>query len=67
MALALDNWESGVKVSGTRLSSLQFADDINLLANSERELQQLVNRVQFTSSGFGLVVSGSKTEVQCIG
>ena len=35
MALALDNWESGVKVTGTRLSNLRFADDISLLANSE--------------------------------
>jgi len=53
MALALDNWESGVKVYGTRLSNLRFADDISLLANSEGELQQLVNRVQFTSGRFG--------------
>ena len=28
MALALDNWESGVKVTGTRLSNLRLADDI---------------------------------------
>ena len=64
MALALDNWESRVKVSGTRLTNLRSADDISLLANSEGELQQLVH---FSSGRFGLVVSGSKTEVQCTG
>jgi len=53
MALALDNWESGVKVFGTSLSNLRFADDISLLANSEGELQQLVNTVHFTSGRFG--------------
>ena len=37
------------------------------LASSGGELQQLVNRVHFTSGRFGLVVSGSRTEVQCIG
>jgi len=64
---ALDRWEFGIKVSGTCLSNLRFADDISLLANSEGELQQLVDRVHVISSRFGLVISDSKTEAQCIG
>jgi len=50
MALALNRWEFGIKVSGTCLSNLRFADDISLLANSEGELQQLVDRVHVTSN-----------------
>ena len=67
MALALDKCGLGVLVSGTCISDLRFADDISLLASSESELQQLVDRVHTTSSRFGLVVSGAKSEVQCIG
>jgi len=54
MALALNCWEFGIKVSGTCLSNLRFADDISLLVNSEGELQQLVNRVQCTLPAAGL-------------
>ena len=67
MDVPLDRWEFGIKGSGTCLSNLRFANDINLLANSEGELQQLVDRVHVTSSRFGLVISDFKTEAQCIG
>ena len=67
MALALDRSEFGIKVSGTCLSNLRFADDISLLANSQGELQQLVDRVHVTGGRFGLAISDSKTEAQCIG
>ena len=42
-------------------------DDISLLADSSVGLQQLLDKVHKVSSRFGLNVSASKTEVQCIG
>jgi len=46
---------------------LQFsAVPLHCGLHCELELQQLVDRVHVTSSRFGLVISASKTEAQCI-
>ena len=48
------------------VSNLRFAD-ISLLADSDLDLQSLVDKVNKTSGRFGLQISSSKTEVQVIG
>ena len=65
LALA-DVEEAGILVSGDRISNLRFADDIAILADGQTELQQRITQLHETSSRFGLKVSTSKTEVQCI-
>jgi len=40
---------------------------MSLLAESEHDLQDLVDHLHAASSRFGLKVSNSKTEVHCIG
>lgn len=65
MALA-DVEQAGILVSGARISNLRFADDIAFLEDGQLELQQLITRLHKTSSRFGLKVSITKTEVQCI-
>jgi len=65
--LALDGSDAGVCVNGSTMLNLRFADDISLLANSDMDLQQLVNKVDVASRRFGLTISSSKTEVQVVG
>jgi hypothetical protein len=65
MALAQEE-ESGILVSGCRINNLRFADDIAFLANEQQELQQQISQLHSTSTRFGLRISTSKTEVQCI-
>jgi len=67
IALALENNEIGVNISGINISNLRFTDDICLAAGSDKDLQQLVDKVHTTSNRFGLKVSNTKIEVQCIG
>jgi len=54
-------------VSGLVISDLRFADDISLLADSELDLQSLVDKLSRSSGWSGLEISGSKSEVQVIG
>ena len=49
------------------IPELRFADDMSLLAESEHDLQDLVDHLHVASSRFDLKVSNSKTELQCIG
>jgi len=67
LALALENNEFGAKVSGFCISNLHFADDICLIAEGTDNLQCTVDKVHTTGNRFGLEVSRTKTEVQCIG
>ena len=45
------------------MSNLRFADDIDGLAGNEEELKQLVNRLNQSSSNFGMEISAEKTKV----
>jgi hypothetical protein len=65
MALAATD-EAGISVSGDRVNNLRFADDIALLANDQTELQDQISHLHEISTRFGLKISTSKTEVQCI-
>ena len=68
IGLTLENNEIiGVNMTGINISNLHFADDICLAAGSNNDLQKLVDKVHTTSNRFGLKVSNTKTEVQCIG
>ena len=57
----------GASISGINIPELRFADDRSLLAESEHDLQDLVDHLNAASSRFGLKVSNTKTEVQCSG
>ena len=42
----LDDSQAGVKISGRNISNLRYADDTNLMAESEEELKSLLTRVK---------------------
>ena len=66
MALGEENQTLGISVSGTVCNNLRFADDISLLADNQEDLQSKADSLQEASSRFGLKISCSKTEVQCM-
>ena len=42
----LDESQAGIKIAGRNINNLRYADDTNLMAESEEELQSLLMRVQ---------------------
>jgi len=50
MRAVMDGWEGGVYIEGRRLTNRRYADDIVLLAESEEELQNIVNRLDQVGS-----------------
>ena len=63
MTKALENHEGSISVGGRTISNLRFADDIDLLAGSTKELEDLTKNLDKASLAHGMEISGEKTKV----
>ena len=63
MADALEDHKSTVSIGGWTISNLRFAGDIDGLAGSELELANLVERLDETSTAYGMQISAEKTKL----
>ena len=63
MTDALEDHQGTVSIGGQTVTNLRFADDIDGLAGGEEELASLVNRLDTTSSRYGMEISAEKTKL----
>ena len=57
-------WEDkGITINGSKLSNLRYADDLVIIANSARELQEMMTSLAAESAAVGLTMNKSKTLV----
>ena len=52
----------GLKIGGHNINNLRYADDTVLLAESETELQQILDTVKDESQKYGLLMNAKKTK-----
>jgi len=52
MTETLDGFQGGLRIGGRMITNLRDADDIILLATSEEELEELVDRLDRVSRKF---------------
>ena len=57
----LDEAQAGIKIAGTNINALRYADDTTLTAESKEELKSLLIRVKEESEKAGLKLSIQKT------
>ena len=50
----LDEAQAGIKIAGRNTNNLRHADDITLMAESEKELKSLLMKVKEESEKLGL-------------
>ena len=50
----LDEAQAGIKIAGTNINKLRYADDITLKAETEEELKSLLMKVKEKSEKAGL-------------
>ena len=67
MREVLEGYEGGFQIGGRRVTNLRYADDIILLACSEIQLQELVDRLERVSRKYGLLINVEKTKIMIIG
>ena len=57
----LDEAQTGIKISERNINNLRYADDTNLMAESEKELKRLLMRVKEESEKVALKLNIPKT------
>ena len=63
----LDEAQAGIKISRRNINSLGYADDTNLMAESEEELKRLLIIVKENSEKVGLKLNIQKTKIMASG
>ena len=61
----LDEAQAGIKIAGTNINNLRYADDTTLMEESEEELKSLLMKVE--SEKVGLKLNIQKTKIMASG
>ena len=59
----LDKAQAGIKIATRNINNLRYADDITLMAESEKELKSLLMKVKEESEKVGLKLNIQKTNI----
>ena len=63
----LEEAQAGIKISRRNINNLRYADNITLMAESEKELKSLLMKVKGESKHAALKLSIQKTEIMASG
>ena len=63
MTDALENHQGTVSIGGRTITNLRFADDIDGIAGDEQELVNLVERLEKTSTSYGMEIRAEQTKL----
>ena len=59
----LDEAQAGIKIVGTNINNLRYADDTTLMAESEEKLKSLLMKVKEEREKAGLKLNIQKTKI----
>ena len=59
----LDEVQAGIKIARRNINNLRYADDATFMAESEKELMNLLMKVKDESENFGLKLHIQKTKI----
>ena len=59
----LEETQAGIKIAGRNINNLRYADDTNLMAESEEELKSLLMKVNVESEKAALKLNIQKTKI----
>ena len=63
----LEEAQAGIKIAGTNINNLRYADDTTLMAESEQELKSLLRKVKEESEKVGLKLNIEKKKIMASG
>ena len=63
----LEEAQAGIKIAGSNINNLRYADDTTLMVESEKELKSLLMKVKEESEKVGLKLNIQKTKIMAPG
>ena len=63
----LEEAQAGIKTAGRNINNLRYADDTTLMAESEKELKDLLMKLKEESEKVGLKLIIQKTKIMASG
>ena len=63
----LEETQAGIKIAGTNINNLRYADDTTLMAESEEELKSLLMKLKVESGKVGLKLNIQKMKIMASG
>ena len=63
----LEEAQAGIKIAGSNINNLRYADDTTLMAESEEELKNLLLKVKEETEKVGLKLNIQKTKIMVSG
>ena len=63
----LEEAQAGIKIAGSNINNLRYADDTTLIAESKEELKSLLMKVKEESEKVGLKLNIQKTKIMASG
>ena len=63
----LEEAQAGIKIAGSNINNLRYADDTTLLAESKEELKNLLMKVKEKSEKAGLKLNTQKIKIMASG
>jgi len=63
MQETLQNHHTSITIGGRPICNLRFADDIDLMAGTKHELQDLTNKLENSAGAYGMEISTEKSKV----
>ena len=63
----LEETQAGIKIAGSNINNLRYADDTTLMAESEEELKSLLKKVKEESAKVDLKLNIQKTKIVASG
>ena len=63
----LEEAQAGIKIARRNINNLRYADDTNLMAESEEELKSLLMKVKEESEKVGIKLNIQKTKIMASG
>ena len=63
----LDEAQAGIKIAGRNINNLRYADDTNLMVESEKEIKSLLMKVKEESEKVGLKLNIQRTKIMTSG